>query len=443
MSVARFVATRAFGLSFPSFWGVSALRISRGLPPAPAYNASPMLPFHDLVYAKTQSLVEFRRDLHRHPELGFGEFRTARRIAERLEALGLEVEAGVAQTGVVGRLRGTATAKSGSSPRTVLVRADIDALPIHEATGAEYASETPGVMHACGHDGHASIALHVAEVFAEQRAHFAGELRFAFQPAEEVVAGALPMIESTVFGAPLLEGVDAAIGLHLWNSQPVGWVSYGPGAIMASPDRFTVWVHGKGGHAAAPHQTIDPVLVAAHLITALQSLVSRETDPNQASVITIATLRAGEGAHNIIPAVAELRGTLRTFDQALRGHLRARIEALCQSLCAAFGARAELVWVAGPPPVVNDRALSERLAQMASGVAGVTTLDRTETTMGGDDMAEFLTRVPGVYFFVGSSDSATGRDAAHHHPAFDFDDQRALPLATELLARGAWELLGM
>jgi amidohydrolase len=348
----------------------------------------------------------------------------------------LEVATGVAQTGVVGRLRGQVP----GGP-VVVVRADIDALPIVEATGAEYASHTPGVMHACGHDGHTSIALHIAAMFAGLAGQFAGELRFVFQPAEEVAGGALPMIESEVFGQPLLAGVSAAVGLHLWNSQPVGWVSAAAGPVMAAPDSFRIVITGRGGHAAAPHDTIDPVVVAAQLITALQTLVSRETNPNSQSVITIATVRAGTGVHNVIPSEAELLGTLRSFDMALRQRLQQRIAAMCEQLCAAFGASVTIDWQIGPPPVANHPELAARLRDLAATTAGVALVDASETTMGGDDMAEFLQRVPGVYFFVGSADPATGRDKPHHHPGFDIDDERALPLACELLAKLVWSVL--
>jgi amidohydrolase len=374
------------------------------------------------------SMVAMRRDFHANPELGFQEFRTSKILGDHLEKLGFEVERGVGITGVIGRLKG------GKPGKTVMIRADIDALPILETTGASYASSTPGVMHACGHDGHATIAAHVATVFAQNRNELSGTFKFVFQPAEEVVGGASAMLEQKT---DLMDDVDAVVGLHLWNDKPVGWVGVRAGAVMAAPDSFTITIKGKGGHAASPHQAIDPVVVAAHLITALQTLVSRETNPINTAVVTIASLKAGEGASNIIPESAELRGTLRTFDSELRSRLTNRIKEMSVSLSGAFGATASVDWIDGPPPVVNDASLTTRFENIAREVNGsVSTADQT---MGGEDVAEFLARKPGVFFFVGSNDAATGRDKAHHHPGFDFDDERALPLAAELLAKTALE----
>jgi amidohydrolase len=371
------------------------------------------------------AMVAMRRDLHQHPEIAFEEHRTSGILADHLEQLGLEVQRGVGQTGVVAELRG------GQPGKTVLVRADIDALPILEATGASYASQTPGKMHACGHDGHASIAAFVASVFAQNRAELPGQYRFVFQPAEEIVRGATAMLSDR---PDLLDGVDACVGLHLWNDKPAGWVGVRPGPVMAAPDAFTVTIHGRGAHAASPHQGIDPIVIGSHLIAALQSIVSREVNPFMPAVITIATLRAGSGAHNIIPESAELLGTLRTFDQDLRPRLQSRITEMSESLARAFGGSASLEWKHGPPAVVNDAKLSDQFIQAVQDTAKVEYADQT---MGGDDMAEFLVRKPGVYFYVGSNDVSTGRNKPHHHPGFDIDDERALPLAAELLAKAA------
>lgn len=378
----------------------------------------------------TPSIIEMRRDFHRNPELGFQEFRTSARLAEFLEGLGLEVTRGIAETGLVARLKG---AKPG---KTVLVRADIDALPIHEETGAPYASQTPGVMHACGHDGHATIAAHVAAVFARMRDQIEGEVRFAFQPAEEIVSGARPMVEAGV-----LDGVDRVVGLHLYSLMPTGMVGVRPGPSMAAADAFTIFLKGKGTHAAMPHQGVDTVLIASQIIVALQSLVSRETDPINTSVISICTVLAGEGAHNIIPETVELRGTLRTFDAALRDKLIQRIEQLSKGMAEAMGGSAQVEWKPGSPAVVNDAAMTERFKAVAREVVGDQAVIETPPVMGGDDMSEFLLRRPGVYFWVGASDPSTGKDKPHHHPGFDIDDERALPLATELLARTALDFL--
>ncbi len=373
----------------------------------------------------SMSMIAMRRDLHQHPELAFEEHRTAGILADHLEKLGLTVQRGVGGTGLIAELRGARPGK------TVLVRADIDALPILEATGASYASLTAGKMHACGHDGHASIAAHVASLLVQNRDELPGNYRFVFQPAEEIVQGALAMLEAR---PDLMDGIDACVGLHLWNDKPAGWVGLRPGPVMAAPDAFTVTIHGRGAHAASPHQGTDPIVVGSHLIAALQSIVSREVNPFDPAVITIATLRAGSGVHNIIPETAELLGTLRTFDEALRPRLQTRITEMSESLARAFGASASVSWVYGPPAVSNDARLSDQFIEAVQDTASVEYADQT---MGGDDMAEFLSRKPGVYFFVGSSDPATGRDKPHHHPGFDIDDERALPLAAELLAKAA------
>jgi amidohydrolase len=373
----------------------------------------------------TPSLVAVRRDLHQHPEIAFEEHRTAGIIADFLERAGLRVQRGVGGTGVIADREG---AQPGA---TVLVRADIDALPMTEETGVEYASQTANRMHACGHDGHASIALHVAQMFAENKADLPGKYRFVFQPAEEIVQGAKAMLRDV---PDMLSGVSAAVGLHLWNDHAAGWVGVRAGPSFAAPDAFTLTIHGRGGHAAAPHRAVDPILIGAQVITALQSLVSRETDPLEPSVITIASLNAGSGVHNIIPERAVLLGTLRTFNEDLRKHLQQRITEVSQGISRALGGDATLEWIHGPPAVVNDAKLTETFKRVAGDIAPVAL---SSQTMGGDDVAEFLARVPGVYFLVGSGKPEAAERAAHHHPKFDIDDHKALPLAAELLASSA------
>ncbi len=375
------------------------------------------------VTALTESLVAVRRDFHMHPEIAFEEVRTSGIIATHLENLGLTVQRNIGKTGLVADLYG------GKAGKTVLIRADIDALPFSEQTGAEYASTKAGAMHACGHDGHASIAMHVASIFAKHQAELEGNFRFVFQPAEEIVSGASAMLQDK---PDLLEGVDAVVGLHLWNDHPVGWVGARVGASFASADAFSVFIQGKGGHAAAPHQCVDPIVIGSQLVLALQTIVSRETDPQFPSVVSVCTIVAGEGAYNIIPDSIELRCTLRTFDSELRSKLQARIETLCTSTAIAFGGSARVQWMSGVPPVVNDTDFTERFIKTALEI--VPEVHTPNPTMGGDDVAEFLARVPGVYFLVGS-----GQGYPHHHPKFDIDDKGCLPLATELLASAALE----
>lgn len=379
---------------------------------------------------QTPSLIAMRRDFHRHPELAFQEFRTSEVLANHLRGLGLEVTTGIATTGVVARLRG------GKPGLTVMVRADIDALPIHEATGAEYTSQNPGVMHACGHDGHASIAAHVASVLTGMKDDLEGNVVFVFQPAEEVVGGARPMVEAGV-----MEGIDRVVGLHLYSQMPTGMVGVRVGPSMAATNSFVLTVHGSGAHAATPHLGVDSVVIAAQIITALQTLVSRETDPIDTAVITIATVYAGEGAHNIIPETAELRGTLRTFNPQTRERMVKRIEELADGVARAMGGRCEIRYLPGTPAVINHPEMTERLRLVAREVLGDDKVLEVPPVMGGDDMSEFLNRAPGVYFWLGASDPSTGKDKPHHHPGFDIDDTGSLPLGVELITRAVLNFL--
>lgn len=382
------------------------------------------------IQQQVPSLIAMRRDLHQHPELAFQEVRTAQVLAQHLQALGLEVQTGIAQTGVVARLKG------GKPGLTVMVRADIDALPITENTGVPYTSQNPGVMHACGHDGHASIAAHVASVLVAMKDQLEGNVVFVFQPAEEIVSGALPMIEAGV-----MEGVDRVVGLHLWNQMPAGQVGAVAGPIMAAAEAFTLSVRGSGAHAATPHLGVDTILLASQLVVALQALVSRETDPQDSSVITVSTFWAGDGAHNIIPEVAELRCTLRTFLPETRQRMHRRIEELTSGMAQAMGGSASISWLRGSPPVINDAALTQRFRQVAASVVGEHNVLSPAPVMGGDDMAEFMSRAPGVYFWVGTMNAAKGKDRPHHHPGFDIDDEVALPLAAELLTQAVLDFL--
>lgn len=299
-----------------------------------------------------------------------------------------------------------------------------------------YSSQTPGVMHACGHDGHAAIAAHVAAVLARFKDQLAGEVRFAFQPAEEIVSGAKPMVEAGV-----LDGVDSVVGLHLYSLMPAGKVGVRPGPSMAAADAFTIELQGKGAHAAMPHEGVDTVLMAAQLTVALQSLVSRETDPIQTAVITIATVTAGEGAHNIIPETATLKGTLRTFDAGLREKLMRRIGELSEGIAAAMGGRAAVTWLPGSPAVVNDPQMVERFRRVAQQVVGEASVLEVPPVMGGDDMSEFLNRRPGVYFWLGAGDPDPSKNRPHHHPGFWIDDERSLPLGVELISRTVLDFL--
>ena len=366
-------------------------------------------------------LIATRRDLHQHPELGFEETRTSGLAAERLHSLGYQVQSGVGKTGVVAVRPG--------GGRCVLLRADMDALPVEEANDVPYRSRHPGRMHACGHDGHVAIGLEVARRLAALPLR--GTVKLAFQPAEEVSHGAQAMIQGGVLDAPK---VDAAFGIHLWNDLPVGTVGVMAGAIMASVDEFEITILGRGGHAAAPHQTVDPVLTAAHVVTALQSLVARRRNPLEEGVVSVTQISAGH-AFNVIPGRADLRGTVRTFGGKFWDDAPALIEETAQGIAGAFGASAEVRYRRLSGPLVNDECMAALMAEVAAQVVGRDNVKSGVRTMGGEDMSYFLQKVPGCFAFVGSAPK-TGKASPHHSATFDIDEE-SLVIGTELLSQVA------
>jgi len=368
------------------------------------------------------SLIATRRDIHQHPELGFEETRTAALIVERLRKLDYDVTPGIGKTGVVGLKK-----KDG---RCVLLRADMDALPVEEANAVPYRSKQPGKMHACGHDGHVAIGLEVARRLAPL--DLGGSVKFAFQPAEEVSNGAQAMIGDGVLETPQ---VHAAFGIHLWNDLPVGTVGIMGGPVMASVDQFEIEILGRGGHAAAPHQTIDPVLVAAHVITALQSLISRRRDPLSEAVVSVTEVHAGR-AFNVIPDRAELRGTVRTFGGAFWEDAPRLVEETSRGVAAALGAQAKVQYRRLSAPLINNEELSTLMRAAAAGVIGADNVRHGVRTMGGEDMAYFLEKVPGCFAFVGSAPKGKGRASPHHSPTFDIDEE-SLVIGAELLTQTA------
>jgi len=389
-----------------------------------------MTSIHDHAAALAERTIAVRRDLHAHPEIAFEEVRTMGVVARRLRELGLEPRTGVGTTGVV------ALWDSGRAGPTVLARADMDALPIPEEKGVDYRSRHEGRMHACGHDGHVAVLLSVAEVLLARAAELRGRVVFVFQPAEEVVRGAEAMLAD---GA--LDGivVDHAIGLHLSSMHPTGTVALRSGPAMAATDSFRLVVQGRGGHAAKPNETVDPVLIAAHLVLALQALVARETDPVDQAVVSVTSVHGGT-AFNIIPESVELKGTLRTFDAGTREQLHRRILDVAAGIATTFRAGVTTDWTEGSPAVVNDEAATARMRAVAARIVGVERVLASPQIMGGDDMALWLQRAPGCYFFVGARAGATS-GWPHHHPRFDLDEA-ALPIAVELLAAGIVDLLG-
>jgi len=373
-------------------------------------------------------LVARRRDLHQQPELAFEERRTASIVAAELSALGLEVQTGIGKTGVVGLLEG---AQDGA---TVLVRCDMDALPIHEANATEYSSQVPNKMHACGHDGHVAIGLGVAKLLAAQRERLSGRVKFVFQPAEEIAAGANAMIADGVLEAP---APQVALGLHLWNNLPVGTVSVTEGVAMASASDFTVTVHGKGGHGALPDETRDPIFAAAQIISALQSVVSRNVSGLDTAVLSVCYIHGGE-AHNVIPSEVTFGGTFRTYQPATNELVTRRLHEIADGVAAALGCTADVRTRLLTPALSNDAQVNARLRTAFKRAAPEVTLIDNARTTASEDMACFLERVPGTFFFVGSANHARGLDFPHHHPRFDFDED-ALPLGVGLLAAAVAE----
>jgi amidohydrolase len=378
------------------------------------------------------TLIATRRDLHRHPELGFEEHRTAGIVAERLRAAGYDVREGVAETGVVGTLRGEA----GAGP-TLLLRADMDALPIQEEATHDFASTHPGKMHACGHDAHVAIGLAVAERLAKRRSQWPGTIRYVFQPAEEGAGGGLRMVQEGV-----LEGVDAALGLHVWMELDSGTVGVVEGPMMAGAGEFRIEVQGRGGHGAIPQETVDAVMIASQIVVAAQTIVSRNVSPLDTAVLTFGTFHAGNSP-NIIADSAILEGTIRAYRIDLMTEMQDRLRSLASGIGAAFGARCEMsLGKIFYPPTINDSRMAALVAAAATEVVtpARVRLDPGVRTMAAEDFSEYAQRVPGCYFFLGIRDEAAGIVHPHHSPRFAVSEP-ALPLGVDILERAALAFL--
>ncbi len=372
--------------------------------------------------ALREQLVSWRRDFHRHPELALQETRSAGIIAETLNDIGYEVEAGVAETGVVAVLKGEETGP------VVMARFDMDALPILEANETDYASQNLGVMHACGHDGHMAIGLGVATLLARHRDALSGTLKLVFQPGEEGGDGARMMVEKGVLENPR-PGVTLIS--HLWNEIPVGTVDITPGPVMAAAEKWTCSIQGKGGHGALPHKTVDPIVTASHIVTALQTVVSRNVSPLETAVVTVGSFQGGD-AFNVIPDRVDLSGTIRTYDPRVREGVLRRVRQIVEAVAKAYDASADLQITHLTPAVVNDPQVVEIVQEAAEAVIGPQNVTSGERTMGSEDAAFFTEEVPGCYFFIGSANSERGIDASHHNPHFDFDED-ALPIGVALM----------
>lgn len=379
----------------------------------------------------SSTLVAVRRDLHRHPELGFQEIRTAGMVAARLRDLGLEVRERVGQTGVVGLLRG-----GGQTGRVVAIRADMDALPLQEEGTQPYRSEVPGRMHACGHDAHVACALGAAMLLALRRADLPGCVKFLFQPAEEPGEGAKAMIADGALRDP---PVDAVIALHTYPALEAGQVGIRAGPLMAQADTVRILIQGAGGHGAEPHRTIDPIIVTAAVVLQLQTVVSRSLDPLEPGVISIGTLRAGSSEY-VIPSSAELTGTVRARTPEVSAELMRRIRRVAEKTADAYGATATVEFRPLCPPVVNDERVTAILQRAACRVLGVDAMARATPTMAAEDFAFFLEQVPGTLFWLGVGEPGKGSGTPWHHPCFDIDEG-ALTVGSVTLAQACWEYL--
>ncbi|SES86566.1 M20 aminoacylase family protein [Paracoccus homiensis] len=365
-------------------------------------------------------ITAWRRDFHEHPELLYDVHRTAGRVAELLREFGCdEVTEGVGRTGVVAVIRG----KTDSKGRVIGLRADMDALPIHEQTGAEYASKTPGKMHACGHDGHTAMLLGAAKYLAETR-NFDGTAIMIFQPAEEGGAGGDAMVKD---GLVDRWGIQEFYGMHNMPGMPVGSFAIKPGAMMAAADQFDITVTGKGGHAAKPHECIDTTLAAAQIIVALQSVVARNVDPLQNAVISVCVVSTDSTAHNVIPQVVKLKGTARSLDAEVRAQLEEGITRVATNIAAAMGATAAVDYQRGYPVTSNDTEATEWAAAVARAISDRVDMDMVPM-MGGEDFSYMLNERPGAYIWVGNGDTAMV-----HHPAYDFNDE-AIPAGSSWYA---------
>ncbi|GAC1351077.1 MAG: amidohydrolase [Polyangiales bacterium] len=383
-------------------------------------------------------LVDLRRDLHRHPELGFEEVRTSQVVVDWCEALGLLVRKGVAKTGVVARLTGNTGNTGSGAGKTIALRADMDALPIQDAKVAQrcsYASEVPNKMHACGHDAHVAMALGAATILSQMRDALEGNVVFLFQPAEEGPGGAAPMIAE---GA--LEGVDFIVGQHMGPMLATGEIGISEGRAMAAADFFTLKVVGRGGHGAYPHLAVDTVPIAAEIVTGLQSIVARNVDPLQPAVVTIGTIHGGYRS-NVIADCVDMTGTVRTFDAVVRDDIVRRIETISSEIARAHGAVCTLEYAIGYPAVINHKGAVSLVRRTAMESLGSARVHTVAPSMGGEDFAHYLHKVPGCFYWLGCRTPGVAEMHNIHHPGFDLDEE-ALVYGVTMFVKTALSFLG-
>ncbi len=376
-------------------------------------------------------IVSDRRTIHSHPEMAYEEEQTSTLVQARLRDLGIPFRAGLAKTGVLAEIKG----ELGEGP-CVLLRADMDALPIEERSGVPFASEIPGVMHACGHDAHTAMLLGAAQLLNERRQGFAGTVKLMFQPAEEGGAGAARMIDDGVLANPQ---VDAAFMLHVYAELDAGQVACGPGPLLAGADSFTITIEGRGGHAARPHQTIDPVVVGAQVVNALQTLVAREVDPVEPAVVTLGSFNAGN-RHNVISDRAVLTGTIRAFDDALFEHLEHRLREVVEGISTTLRARATIEFEMRYPPSICDEKMAAHLGASARSLLGPDAVQEAVPRMGAEDFAFVLQKVPGAMLWLGVKKPEWAEPKPVHTATFDIDES-ALPIGSSAMAGVALDYL--
>ncbi|GER75118.1 M20 family metallopeptidase [Weizmannia acidilactici] len=385
----------------------------------------PLENLHKKLEALYPEMVEVRRYLHMHPELSFKEVETARYIADFYKKLGIGVREHVGGNGIVARVKG---AKPG---KTIALRADFDALPIQEENDVPYKSQVPGVMHACGHDGHTATLLILAKAIHKLKDELQGEFVFIHQHAEEFApGGAKAMIEDGC-----LDGVDAVFGTHLWATAPTGHIQYRKGPFMAAADRFEIMIHGHGGHGAQPHLSKDAVVIGAQLVTNLQQVVSRRINPVQSAVLTIGTFESGD-AFNVIADTAKITGTVRTFDEEVRDSVEKEIERIVKGTCLTADCKYDYEYFRGYPPVVNHDAETEFLAECAKQIPEVKKVEEIDASMIGEDFAYYLQHVKGAFFFTGADPEKADPAYPHHHPRFDINE-KAMLIAAKTLGTAA------
>lgn len=376
-----------------------------------------------------EEVIAWRRHLHANPELSFHEEKTAQFVYETLQSFGNLQLSRPTKTSVMARLIGDEPGK------VVAIRADMDALPIQEENTFEFASKNPGVMHACGHDGHTAMLLGTAKILSRLRPQIKGEVRFLFQHAEELhPGGAEEMVQAGV-----MDGVDVVIGTHLWAPLETGKIGIVYGPMMASPDRFFIRIHGKGGHAALPHQTIDSIAIGAQVVTNLQHIVSRNTDPLEPLVVSV-TQFIGGTTHNVIPGSVEIQGTVRSFDATLRQNVPKLMERIIKGITEAHGATYEFEYEYGYRPVINDEKVTRVIEETVREVFGEEAIDHIKPNMGGEDFSAFQQKAPGSFFYVGAGNKEKGIVYPHHHPRFTIDED-ALEIGVRLFVHAAFKLL--